>query len=105
MDLAGIGYCYKINCHILRSATRLTFLDLMENADRQRPALMSYVNIWVAFNGSKSAATTVAPFGQVSDLGGIAPTSGYGAKDRLSSVNMSLRYCGGASSQPLGVAA
>jgi len=32
-------------------------MDLMENADRQRSAFMSFVNIWMAFNGWMAAVT------------------------------------------------
>ncbi len=31
--------------------------ELMENADRQRSAFMSLVNIWMAFNGWMAAVT------------------------------------------------
>src|ERR1700733_4292955 len=37
--------------------TRELVLDLMENADRQRSAFMSFVNIWMAFNGWMAAVT------------------------------------------------
>ena len=37
--------------------TRDLVRELMENADRQRSAFMSFVNIWMAFNGWMAAVT------------------------------------------------
>ncbi len=45
------------NFQIMESETRDLVLDLMENANRQRSAFMSFVNIWMAFNGWMAAVT------------------------------------------------
>jgi hypothetical protein len=45
------------NFQIMESETRDLVLDLMENADRQRSSFMSFVNIWMAFNGWMAAVT------------------------------------------------
>jgi hypothetical protein len=37
--------------------TKDLVLELMQNADRQRSAFMSFVNIWMAFNGWMAAIT------------------------------------------------
>jgi hypothetical protein len=45
------------NFHLMEAETKDLVLDLMENADRQRSAFMSFVNIWMAFNGWMTAVT------------------------------------------------
>ena len=45
------------NFQIMESETRDLVLNLMENANRQRSAFMSFVNIWMAFNGWMAAVT------------------------------------------------
>lgn len=45
------------NFGLLEPDTRDLVLELMENADRQRSAFMSFVNIWMAFNGWMAAVT------------------------------------------------
>lgn len=45
------------NFQIMEPETKDLVLDLMENADRQRSAFMSFVNIWMAFNGWMAAVT------------------------------------------------
>jgi hypothetical protein len=45
------------NFQVMEPETRDLVLDLMENADRQRSAFMSFINIWMAFNGWMAAVT------------------------------------------------
>ena len=45
------------NFQVIEAETKDLVLDLMENADRQRSAFMSFVNIWMAFNGWMAAVT------------------------------------------------
>lgn len=45
------------NFQVMEAETKDLVLDLMENADRQRSAFMSFVNIWMAFNGWMAAVT------------------------------------------------
>ncbi|WP_158745258.1 hypothetical protein [Acidisphaera sp. L21] len=45
------------NFRVMEPETKDLVLDLMENADRQRSAFMSFVNIWMAFNGWMAAVT------------------------------------------------
>jgi hypothetical protein len=42
---------------IMEPETKDLVLELMQNADRQRSAFMSFVNIWMAFNGWMAAIT------------------------------------------------
>ncbi|PDT65000.1 hypothetical protein CO683_35200 [Bradyrhizobium ottawaense] len=41
----------------MQPETKDLVLDLMQDADRQRSAFMSFVNVWMAFNGWMSAVT------------------------------------------------
>ncbi len=45
------------NFQVMEPETRDLVLDLMKNADRQRSAFMSFINIWMAFNGWMAAVT------------------------------------------------
>ena len=45
------------NFQVIEAETKDLVLDLIENADRQRSAFMSFVNIWMAFNGWMAAVT------------------------------------------------
>lgn len=45
------------NFQHLEPAARDLVAELMENADRQRSAFMSFVNVWMAFNGWMAAVT------------------------------------------------
>ncbi|BDV36569.1 hypothetical protein [Methylocystis iwaonis] len=45
------------NFQIMEPETKDLVLELMQNADRQRSAFMSFVNIWMAFNGWMAAIT------------------------------------------------
>ena len=45
------------NFQVMEAETKDLVLHLMENADRQRSAFMSFVNIWMAFNGWMAAVT------------------------------------------------
>lgn len=45
------------NFQIMEPETRDLIGDLMANADRQRSAFMSFVNVWMAFNGWMTAVT------------------------------------------------
>ena len=45
------------NFQIMEPETRDLVLDLFRNADRQRSAFMSFVNIWMAFNGWMASVT------------------------------------------------
>lgn len=45
------------NFRIIEPEARDLVFDLMQNADRQRSAFMSFVNIWMAFNGWMAAVT------------------------------------------------
>ena len=63
------------NFQVMEPETRDLVLELMENADRQRSAFMSFVNIWMAFNGWMAAVT-----GQETDANMIRDIA---ANDRL----------------------
>ncbi|WP_342739909.1 hypothetical protein [Bradyrhizobium sp. B117] len=45
------------NFRIMQPETKDLVFELMQNADRQRSAFMSFVNIWMAFNGWMAAVT------------------------------------------------
>jgi hypothetical protein len=45
------------NFRTMEPETKDLVLNLMENADRQRSAFMSFINIWMAFNGWMAAVT------------------------------------------------
>src|SRR6202043_1800191 len=45
------------NFRAMEPETKDLVLNLMENADRQRSAFMSFVNVWMAFNGWMAAVT------------------------------------------------
>jgi hypothetical protein len=45
------------NFRAMEPETKDLVLDFMKNADRQRSAFMSFVNIWMAFNGWMAAVT------------------------------------------------
>ncbi len=45
------------NFRTMEPETKDLVLNLMQNADRQRSAFMSFVNIWMAFNGWMAAVT------------------------------------------------
>jgi len=63
------------NFQVMEPETRDLVLELMENADRQRSAFMSFVNIWMTFNGWMAAVT-----GQETDANMIRDIA---ANDRL----------------------
>ena len=63
------------NFQVMEQEPRDLVLDLMENASRQRSAFMSFVNVWMAFNGRMAAVA-----GQETDANMIRDIAG---NDRL----------------------
>lgn len=45
------------NFQVIEPETKDLVLELLENADRQRSSFMSFVNIWMVFNGWMAAVT------------------------------------------------